>query len=115
MTTKAQDQELAPYAIAFGKVASTEAGRFILAGAYSARWAFNATCKDYARLGGGRPTRRSEGINHSHGRALGEHAGDFDVEGIADAIIDTDERGRFFCKADPVEFWEVAQRFDTTA
>ena len=37
--------------------------------------------------------------------ASGESKTDYDIDGIAAAVIDTNERGEWFCTVDHDEFW----------
>ncbi|EKF22969.1 hypothetical protein C731_2972 [Mycolicibacterium hassiacum DSM 44199] len=37
-------------------------------------------------------------------------AEDYDIEAIADAVLDTDERGRWHLAVDSDEFWRVVER-----
>lgn len=58
---------------------------------------------------------RHEAFTREIVEALGEHAQSFDVDAIADEVIDRDEAGRWFCVCEPDEFWQCVSEHDTTA
>lgn len=53
-------------------------------------------------------TTRNEAIEHEIADALGEHAADYDIEAIAERIIESRGDGTgFYCSVTADEFWGI--------
>ena len=58
---------------------------------------------------------RDECIEREVIEPLREYAADFDIEAIADEVVETDENGLYYTPCDVEEFWRVVEKYDISA
>ena len=54
---------------------------------------------------------RAEAIEREIIPALGDYVDDFDIDGLADEVLDSDQDG-YWCCVSPERFFEIAAKYD---
>ena len=54
---------------------------------------------------------RTEAIEREIIPALGDYVDDFDIDGLADEVLDSDKDG-YWCNVSPEQFFEIAAKYD---
>ena len=58
---------------------------------------------------------RDECIERKVIEPLREYAADFDIEAIADEVIETDDHGLYYAPCSVEKFWRVVEKHDISA